>query len=370
MVKPHKQALEVINVTKAYLPPREKLNQYIDRIYKSGWITNNGELVHELEKRLAKHLGVDHLVLVTNGTLALQIAYKTLNLTGEVITTPFSFVATTSSLMWEHLTPVFADIDPATFNIDPKNILKAITTQTSAVLPVHVFGNGCDIEAINEICTKYNIKIIYDAAQAFGVKYKDSSIINKGDASILSFHATKIFHTIEGGAIVFREKKHYENAKLLINFGISGYEKVDILGINAKMNEFQAAIGLCILDDIDDIIAERKKIWERYFQSFENSENLTLQKLNADCSNNYTYFPLVFKSEADLLGIKDALNSKDINPRRYFYPSLNRLRYIDNPVSCENSESIASRILCLPIFPGLDSDIQQRIINTVIETNQ
>lgn len=248
----------MILVTKTYLPKKEVYQYYVDKIFDSGWITNNGSLVNELENRLCEFLGVDNLLLVSNGTLALQIAMKSLDLKNEVITTPFSFVATTSSLVWEHLTPVFADINATTYNIDVQKITKKITDNTSAILPVHVFGNICDVETLENICTINKIKLIFDAAHAFDVKNSKQNVLRYGDASILSFHATKIFHTIEGGAIIFKRREDYEKAKLLINFGISGYDKVDTLGINCKMNEFQAAMGLSILSDMPEVLERRR----------------------------------------------------------------------------------------------------------------
>ena len=359
----------MINVTKTYLPAREKLDRYIDRIYKSGWITNNGELLIELEKRLSAYLGVENLVLISNGTLAMQIAYRALEIEGDVITTPFSFVATTSSLVWEHHKPVFADIDGGTFNIDTDLIATEITKNTGAILPVHVFGNGCEVERIDKIARDKNLMVVYDAAHAFGVKHKGKSILLHGDASVLSFHATKIFHTIEGGAIVFRRKKHADAARLLINFGISGYDKIDTLGINAKMNEFQAAMGLCVLDDIDTIISQRKEIWERYHDRLSREGKVTLQNHNGDCTFNYTYFPVVFGSEKNLLESKHKMESLGIFPRRYFYPSLNTLGYLDERVKCTISERTASTILCLPIFPGLEAAAQEKIIRIINETS-
>jgi len=358
----------VINVTKTYLPDRGKLDKYIDRIYRSGWITNNGELVQELEKRLALYLGVENVVLVANGTLALQVAFRALALTGVVITTPFSFVATTGSLVWENLRPVFADIDPLTYNIAPEQIKNQISCSVSAILPVHVFGNGCEVEVIEKIARMNNLKVVYDAAHAFGVKYKGESILKWGDASVLSFHATKIFHTIEGGAIIFKEKEHADKARLMINFGIADYDKIDTLGINGKMNEFQAAMGLCLLDDIDEIIGQRKEIWEKYRSSFESSGKVFLQEHNGNCSYNYTYFPVLFKDEKTLLECRNKMKSLAIFPRRYFYPSLNKLPYIDGTWECPVSESTSERILCLPIYPGLEPSVQGKIISIINET--
>jgi len=357
----------VINVTKSYFPQREKLDQYIDRIYSSGWMTNNGNLLDELEQRLKTFLGVEYLVLVSNGTLALQVAYHVLGIKNEVITTPFSFVATTNSLLWENLTPVFVDIDPHTFNIDPSLIESAITPKTTAILPVHVFGNACEVEKLDIISKKHSLKLIYDAAHAFDVSDGDTNVLRYGDASTLSFHATKIFHTIEGGAIILHNEEEYKKAKLLINFGISDYDKVDILGINCKMNEFQAAMGLAVLDDFEQISLGRERVWKKYLDAFTKIHGVQLQINNERFKNNYSYFPIVFESEAKLMAIKLELNKQNINPRRYFYPSLNRLDYLHQTNQCPVSESLAVRILCLPIFPDLDEKVQENIIKIITE---
>ena len=355
------------NVTKVYFPRREKLDKYLDRIYDSGWMTNNGQLLDELERRLKEFLGVEYLVLVTNGTLAMQVAYRILGVKNDVITTPFSFVATTNSLLWENLNPVFADIDPATFNLNPQLIEQAITPTTTAVLPVHVFGNGCEVDEMEAICRKNNLKLIYDAAHAFNITDGSRNLLTYGDASTLSFHATKIFHTIEGGAIIFHDEEHYQKAKLMINFGISGYDKVDLLGINCKMNEFQAAMGLAVLDDFEQITIQRKEVWTRYLHAFSDNSRVTIQQLNKKFENNYSYFPVVLKNEPTLLQVKERLNREGINPRRYFYPSLNQLKYLDHQSHCPESESLSQRILCLPLFPDLDEKIQDRIIRIVSE---
>ncbi len=357
----------MINVTKSYLPPRENLDRYIDRIYASGWMTNNGALVNELENRLKSMLGVDFLLPVANGTLALQVAFRVLGLKGSVVTTPFSFVATTSSLVWEHLQPIFADIDPETFNLDPAAALKAIRPDTSAFLPVHVFGNACEVAAFADLAEERGLRVVYDAAHAFGVFAGEESVLNYGDASILSFHATKIFHTIEGGAVIFRKEEDYHKARLMINFGISGYDRVDQLGINCKMNEFQAAMGLAVLDEFESLHQLRRLLWERYRLAFNGLQNIRLQKTGPLFENNFSYFPVVFESEEKMMEIRNRLNAADIFPRRYFYPSLNNLCYIGESQSCPVSESLASRILCLPLYAELDPADQQRIIHTITE---
>ena len=288
----------MINVTKSYLPNKDKYKKYIDEIYENGWLTNQGPLVQRLEKRLAQYLGVKNIVLVSNGTIALEIAYRALDLKGEVITTPFSFVATTSSLVTNKLIPIFVDINEKTFNLNPKNIEKKITSRTSAILPVHVFGNACEVEEIKKIANKHNLKVIYDAAHAFDVKYKDKSLLSYGDISTLSFHATKLFHTIEGGALIINDDSLLEKVRYLINFGIKNQEEIPHLGTNAKMNEFEAAMGLCILDDIEDIKTNRKKVVENYKIGLESL--VTFQEQNNQASENYSYFPILFKNEEEL----------------------------------------------------------------------
>ncbi|HOP04315.1 MAG TPA: DegT/DnrJ/EryC1/StrS family aminotransferase [Tenuifilaceae bacterium] len=356
----------MINVTKTYLPILEKYQGYVQKIFKSGWLTNNGELTLELEKRLSEYLQVPYLILTSNGTLALQIAYRLLNLKGNVVTTPFSFVATTSSLAWENIEPIFADIDPLNFNIFTGNIEKVINSKTSALLGVHVFGNPCDHKELQKISNQHNLPIIYDAAHAFGVRYNDKSIATLGDVSIFSFHATKVFHTIEGGAIIVKSKELYDRAKLLINFGISGYDEVSDIGINAKMNEFQAAMGLCVLDEVDYIIAEREKVFNKYVNSLKANKNIYFQQINPLTTSNYAYCPVVFENEEVLLKVKSKLNSLDIFPRRYFYPSLEKLNYV-RPQNAPIADSISKRILCLPLFAELEWSGQKRIIEVINE---
>ena len=355
----------MINVTKTYLPDVGKYKSYIDRIFDSGWITNDGKLVQELKCRLENYLGVKNLLLVANGTLALQVAYKLLKLKGEVITTPFSFVATSSSLVWEGLKPTYADIDGDSFNLDIFKIIERISTNTSAILPVHVFGNACEIEELEKIAKTYNLKLIFDAAHSFGVKYKDKSICCYGDISVLSFHATKIFHTIEGGALIINDDSLYDKAKLMINFGIPGPDKITELGVNCKMNEFQAAMGLCLLDDMGEIFNKRIKIYQKYIAAFKDNINIKLQKHNENSTMNYSYFPIVLEDEKTLLRVKDELLNNNIVPRRYFYPSLNFLPYIEGKHSVPISEKISKSILCLPIYEDLSQSIQKKIIESI-----
>lgn len=357
----------MINVTKSYLPNIEKYKSYIDEIYKTAWLTNQGPLVQKLEKRLAQYLGVKNIVLVSNGTIALEIAYRALDLKGEVITTPFSFVATTSSLVTNRLTPIFVDIDEKTFNLSPENIEEKITSKTSAILPVHVFGNACEVEEIEKIAKKSNLKVIYDAAHAFDVKYKDNSLLNYGDISTLSFHSTKLFHTIEGGALIINDDELVQKVRYLINFGIKNQEEIPHLGTNAKMNEFEAAMGLCVLDDIENIKNSRKEVYETYQKELKDLVQFQEQNINA--SQNYSYFPIVLKSEEQLLKIQKALNDENIFPRRYFYPSLDTLEYIEPKQECKISRDISKRILCLPIYSELEFENQKKIIKMISLNN-
>lgn len=353
----------MIPVTKAYLPNKEKYQSYVDRIFQSGWLTNNGSLLQELERRLADYLGVKNIILVANGSFALQLAYKALALEGEVITTPFSFAATTSTLAWEGLKPVFADINSETFNIDPAQIEAQINPNTSAIVPVHVFGNPCDVDAIQAIADKHKLKVVYDAAHAFGSEYKDQSILNFGDISTLSFHSTKLFHTIEGGAVITNDDELARKIRLMINFGISSPTSIKSVGTNAKMNEFEAAMGLCVLDEIDTIRQRREDIWQVYTNELSNI--VELQQWNEHGKNNCAYAPVLFKSEEQLLKIEAKLKEKDILPRRYFYPSLDTLSYLGSKQVCNNSRDIASRILCLPIYPELSNSNVGNIIQII-----
>jgi dTDP-4-amino-4,6-dideoxygalactose transaminase len=355
----------MIDVTKSYLPEREKFKQYVDRVFDSGWLTNNGCFVQELQSRLCDYLGVKNMLLVTNGTMALQIAYKLLNLSGRVITTPFTFVATVSSQVWEGLEPIFADIDRDTFNIDPNLVEQAITTEVAAIVPVHVFGNHCSVEALDALARRYGIKVIYDAAHAFGIQYKGRSILDFGDISILSFHSTKVFHTIEGGALIIKDEQLYEKAKLMINFGIPGWDRIVELGINAKMNEFQAIMGLCVLDDLELIRAKRQAAYEYYAANLPH--NLKTQRWNVNATNNYGYFPVVFESEALLLKVKTDLEKLGIKPRRYFYPSLEKLCYLHGRPLMSNSDWLAGRILCLPLFDSIAKQDQDAVIRVIRE---
>lgn len=354
----------MINVTKSYLGDKEKFLAYVERIYASGWLTNHGPLVTALEERLKDYLGVRNIILTSNGTLALQIAYRALGITGSAITTPFSFVATTSSLLWEGVRPIYADIDPHTWNIDPTAIEAKIAGDTTAIVATHVFGNPCDVERIDEIARRRGLKVVYDGAHAFSVQHRGRSVMNYGDISTLSFHATKLFHTIEGGAIVTNDDALAERVRLLCNFGIVDTDVIDGIGINAKLNEFAAAMGLCILDDIEQILEQREQIGLRYERSLDGY--FDLQQKQPDSRINYSYFPVALQDEAELLRSRSALNEQGINPRRYFYPSLDTLNYLQPQPHQLHSRALSRRVLCLPIYPGLPTEIQDRVIDTLL----
>jgi len=356
----------MITVTKTKLPSLEKYNQYLKKIWKANWVTNDGQLVQTLEKKLEEYLGVKNLILVTNGTLALQLPIKALGLKGEVITTPFTFAATTNVIMWEGLTPVFANIDPQTFNLDPDDVERKITSRTSAIMPVHVYGNPCAVEKLQKIATKHKLKIIYDAAHAFGVKHKNQSILNFGDVSTLSFHATKVFNTIEGGAIIAKDKKIYEKLRLLRNFGIEHNGDSVMPGINAKMNEFQAAMGLCNFDLVKGQIKKRKQLYQLYKHNLSNIPGIQFQRIVTP-DYNYSYMPILFPNKETRDIIYDKLASQNIYPRKYFYPLTSNLKHLSGVVtqSVRNelsvTNSIADRIMCLPLYGDLKNNDVKRI---------
>lgn len=346
----------MIPVTKPFFPPIEEYNFQLKRIWQNQWLTNRGELVRELERNLINYLGVKHLGLTTNGTLPIQIALKAMGLSGEIITTPFSYVATTSSIVWENCNPVFVDIDPEYLTIDERKIEDAITDKTSAILATHVFGNPCNVKIIAQIAKKHNLKVIYDAAHSFGVDYKGQSIFNYGDISTCSFHATKIFHTGEGGCWITNNDELQKKMYFMHNFGHNGPEDFQGVGINAKMSELQAAMGLAVFPHMDKIVSNRKEAIKLYEDKL-NNKDLEFLKLREGTKWNYHYFPIIFKNEEDLLKAMESLNNKNIFPRRYFYPSLNTLNYVQND-NCPISENISKRILCLPLSADIkESDI-------------
>ena len=354
----------MIPVTKSFLPPQEDYQAFVERAYINAWLTNRGELVQELESKLKTYLGVNHLTCTTNGTLPIQIAIKALDLSGEIITTPFSYVATTSSIVWEGCTPVFVDIDPVYLTIDETKIEAAITSKTSAILATHVFGNPCNVEVIQAIANKYNLKVIYDAAHCFGVTYKGQSIFNYGDVSTCSFHATKIFHTGEGGCWITNDKELQEKLFYHHNFGHNGPEKFHGLGINAKMSELQAAMGLSVFPYFSNIIVGRKTAVEIYIDRLKES-SLQLLTIREGTNWNYHYFPVVFSSEKKLKNVQSKMNEHGIFPRRYFFPSLNHLPYL---TYTENivSDNLSKRILCLPLFHSISESEIELVLRLLI----
>jgi len=353
----------MIPVTKPYLPNVKEFDEYINSIWERQWLTNNGPLVNELEIRLKEYLKLDHMLYVSNGTIALQLAIKALGLKGEIITTPFSFIATTSSIVWEGCKPVFVDVEEDTFNIDPAKIEDAITHRTSAILATHVFGNPCKIEAIQQVADKYGLKVIYDAAHCFGTTYNGKSVYEYGDISTTSFHATKLFHTIEGGAVFTKSPEVLKKMVHMRNFGHNGPEDFVEVGINAKNCEFHAAMGLCNLNHVDEILAKRKTLYEHYLKKLANV-NARFQKINENTLYNYSYFPIVFETEELMMNCLEELKNEKVFCRRYFYPSLASLPFVRKqkmPVC----DSIVNRILCLPLYHTLtvsDLDMIARIM--------
>lgn len=361
-----------IYVTEPYLPPLQEFIPYLEDIWKSKWLTNNGPFHQDLEKALCGHLGVDHLSLFVNGTIALVTALQTLRIAGEVITTPYSFVATAHSLVWNKVTPVFVDIDSATMNLDPQKIEAAITPQTSAILPVHCYGNPCDVDSIQRIADTYGLKVIYDAAHAFGVRIGEENIASYGDLSVLSFHATKVFNTFEGGAIVCRDAQTKQRIDYLKNFGFADEVTVMAPGINGKMNEIQSAFGLLQLKYLDQAVRARREIDKRYRESLADIPGIECVPEPENVTRNYAYFPVLVHADYPLT--RDALYAKlqeyGIFGRRYFYPlisdmpmyrGLNSSRAENLPVA----RAVAERVLCLPIFPTLPADEQERVLGII-----
>lgn len=344
----------MITVTKTFLPPIAEYQAILQRAWDKQWLTNRGELVLELEDKLKSYLNIPHIIATTNGTLPIQIALKQFGTNGEIITTPFSYVATTASIVWEGCTPVFVDIHPEYLTIDETKIEAAITSKTTAILATHVFGNPCDVLVIEAIAKRHKLKVIYDAAHAFGVTYKGKSVLNYGDVSTCSFHATKLFHTGEGGAICCNDEALYKTLFYLHNFGHNGPLAFHGLGINAKMSELQAAMGLAVLPYIDTILSERQRVVEQYDNTLDFSK-ISKLKLREHTQWNYSYYPVLFNSENQLLKVEQALKAQQIIPRRYFYPGLNTLPYI-TPANVPVSDDVYKRVLCLPLYMGLTEE--------------
>ncbi len=351
-----------VYVTRPMLPPLDEFYESLKEIWKTRWITNMGPFHEELESKLCDFLNVKYISLFSNGTLALITALQALEITGEVITTPYSFVATSHALWWNGINPVFSDIEPGSFNINPDAIEPAITHETTAIMPVHVYGTPCNINAIKRIADKYNLRIIYDAAHAFGVKTGDTSILEHGDLSILSFHATKVFNTIEGGAIVCHNSEMKKKIDFLKNFGFADEVTVVSPGINAKMNEVQAAFGLLQLKYVDEQIARRKKIALKYRELLGDVKGISLQNEFDDVSYNYAYFPILVQDTYCMTrdGLYALLAANQIFARRYFYPLISQFPpYRDlpsaHPENIPVATNIANRIICLPIYADLET---------------
>lgn len=350
-----------IYVTQPQLPDFDEVISSLKKIWENKWLTNNGEFHQEFERQLSIFLNVPYINLFANGTLALLTALKALKIKGEVITTPYSFVATSHALLWENIKPVFVDIEKETFNLNPQKIRDAITSETTAIMPVHVYGNPCNVEEIEEIANENNLRVIYDAAHCFGVNYKNKSILNYGDLSVLSFHATKVFNTFEGGAIICKDKKTYDHINLLKNFGISNETTIDTVGINAKMNEFQSAIGILNLKKFNENKEKRKAIHELYVKELADLICTKTINYHKDSDPNYSYFPIIIESDdpsTDRDKLYAELVQNEIYSRRYFYPLISNLPSYSHFESAKKSnlpvaQKISNSVLCLPIYDEL-----------------
>ncbi len=355
---------QAIHVTRAIIPDPVEYAECISRILSSRHLTNMGEHTARLEQELCKFLDIPFLALCTNGTLALQLSLRAGGLVGrEIITTPFSYVASVSAVLWEGCTPIFADIDEETLCLDPGNLENLCSDATGAILPVHVYGNACDVEAIEKIAARNNLTTLYDAAQAFGTLYKGKSLLSYGDFSTVSFHATKVFHTVEGGGIVSRTQASYDYLALLRAFGHTN-DTHHTLGINAKLTEPHAAMGLCLLDKVTQNIADRKKISQLY-DSFFPSHGVRKPRLHSDITYNYAYYPVIFDDTNAMQRALVSMNQENIFPRRYFYPALNTLPYLTSRTHCPVAESICTRVLSLPLYADLEEGIVERIMQIV-----
>ena len=353
-----------IYVTQPSLAPLKEYTALLEQVWASGILTHNGPMVQRLEHELCEWLGLKHFKAVTNGTIAIQMAIKALELKGEIITTPFTWVATISGIKWEGCTPVFCDIEPDTFNIDPAKIEAAITDKTVAIMPVHVFGNPCDVEAIEAIAQKHGLKVIYDAAHAIGSTYQGRSLLEFGDISATSLHATKLLNTGEGGGCIITDDALAKKLERIRFFGHNDAKEIVEDGFNGKMTEVHAALGLANLKYGDEVLRDRKAKYLQYRDALSRCEGLSFQNLKFG-ETNYSYFPVVFESEAKLLRVEKALNAQKIFPRRYFYPSVNTLDQVVSCASMPVSEDIASRILCLPLYWKLEDLDVQRIIDII-----
>lgn len=353
----------MITVTKTYFPPIEEYNALVKKAFDNQWLTNRGELIELLEEKLKVYLKIDWITITNNGTVPLQIALKLFGKGGEIITTPFSYVATTSAIVWENCTPVFVDIHPDYLTIDETKIEQAITSRTTCILATHVFGNPCNVDVIDAIAKKHNLKVIYDAAHCFGVEYDNKSIFEFGNVSTCSFHATKLFHTAEGGAMFTKNKELQRQLFYSHNFGHDGPLAFHGLGINGKISELQAAMGLAVFPYMEEILVERKKVVDLYDTLLDFSKFKKL-KIRENTKWNYSYYPVILESEEQLLQVQKRMNDNQIFPRRYFYPSLNTIPYVQN-TPMPISEDTAKRILCLPLYVGLSKNEIEKIASII-----
>jgi dTDP-4-amino-4,6-dideoxygalactose transaminase len=363
-----------VYVTQPHLPPLDKFLPYLERIWASRTLTNGGPFHQQLEAALCEYLGVRHVSLFTNGTIALVTALQALGIRGEVITTPYSFVATAHALLWNGIRPVFVDVDPDTHNLDPAKVAAAVTSETAAILPVHVYGQPCDLDGIDAVARAHGLRVIYDAAHEFGVRMESGSLLARGDLSVLSFHATKVFNTFEGGAIVSPDAATKLRIDQLKNFGFVGETSVIEAGINGKMSEFNAALGLLQLEDVEQAIDQRAAVVRRYREAFAGVPGLRLLPVPAGVRENHSYFP-VFVSTPMRRSRDDTyarLREQGIFGRRYFFPLISEFpMYRDlpsaRPENLPNAQRAAQEVLCLPVFPALSLADQQRVIDTVLE---
>ncbi|NIK91376.1 DegT/DnrJ/EryC1/StrS family aminotransferase [Mangrovimonas sp. CR14] len=355
-----------IFVTKPTLAPLEEFTEILNGVWDRGILTHNGPLVQELEQEVCKKLNINHFVAVTNGTIAIQMAIKALGVKGEIITTPFTWVATLSAIQWEGCTPVFCDIEPDTLNIDPTQLEACITPNTVAIMPVHVFGNPCDVEAIDLIAKKYGLKVIYDAAHAIGSTYKGQSLLEYGNISATSLHATKLFNTAEGGACITKDLELFEKLKRIRFFGHDQKKAIVEEGFNGKVTEVHAALGLANLKYFDSVLKDRKAKYGIYKDALSGFEGISFQELKFGGAN-YSYFPIIFDSEEQLLNAEQLLNKEKVYPRRYFYPAVNTLEAIVTYKEMPIAEDIAKRILCLPLYYDLKEEEQEFIIQLLLK---
>ena len=357
--------MESIYVTKPFLPPLEEFTEYLEQLWQTGILTHNGPLLHQFERELQDYFNLKHVVCVSNGTIAIQLAIKALKLKGEIITTPLTFIATADAILWEKCTPVFVDIDRNTLNISPEQIERNITDKTVGILAVHVFGNPCNVSEIDSIACRHNLKVIYDGAHAMGVNIDGKTVFSYGDISTVSFHATKLLQTFEGGAVITTNEDIANRLRRLRFFGYEGRTITDE-GFNGKMTEVSAAMGLVNLKYLDDVISRRKVLYDKYLSLLSTCQKVCFQKIDSH-SFNYSYFPVIFEAEEKLLQAEKCLNESNIFPKRYFYPSLNTLEFFPLKGHTPNSERIAKTILCLPLYDSMREDTVEMIAHIIAD---